>query len=473
MAFVALYGFQTSLTAATAAGAGLLEIDPSVAADLSAQLGPGGTSYASLSDGVNYEVVHITGVSLPNMVVVTRGADGTTSFAFPQGACLRFEWTAEGISAVASGTSLSIVGTGTATVSYNAGLNQYTVNVPITTMTATLPIEVLGAFPNFEIAFQGTAGGCCCGSSSGGGGGGGVTSVTATGLAVATGGPAVYNIAVSPPNFLGTNGVTVAGSWPNITIQGPGVIPPSGVASVTAGNAKIVIGGSPTNVTVAMAVNGALGAGTYNGVTFDQWGTITGVNSAYIPITALTSANANLVVTDLGGGNWQLTATSQVPPLATTAAPGIVQLALPTAAASNNAVDATSAVTPAGINAVLASIPHGVDITNSGFFTGATPASYTSLVGGTSLLLSLTATQTATIKATVMVTDTAVSPAVWGLGVFESATLLNGVVPYATGCISMEFQVPGPLSGVTISLKTTALAGTASVIGASLTILKQ
>lgn len=498
--FVPIYGLSTPLTAATAAGAGQLQIDNSVANYIAAALVGGNFTYVALDDGVNYEIIRIDSVSAPYLNI-TRGLGGTTSSNFPIGTCLKFVWITEGIRDAVAAISFGITGTGAVTVT-QTGPDSFNIDVPATTITASLPIEVLGSFPNYDLGFVGSYGGCCCSGGSGGGGTVNSVHVTGTGLAVATSGGTstdpTFNIQVVPPNFVGAGTVTVTGSWPNYTITGfPGT---SGVASVTSGNAKIVIGGSGTNPTVLMATTG-IGTVSLNGITYDNWGTVTAVDTSKVAVTTITSSNAAITVTGpaptysitannattsahgvvqlaaatAGASRNAGDATSAVTPAgvdavlnafavphATTSTYGTVQLAAATATASNNASDATSAVTPAGINAVMATL----SVTASSTFIADVPGNYTNTLGSTITTPVLVAGQQMLITASAEVDDSGIAPGnvpSWGLAIFNGATLVQGIKAMHTGSHFIQYTLAGPQAAMTLTLKTTTLTGTTSV----------
>lgn len=460
MAFVALYGLNQELTAATAAGAGQLKIDSNAATLIAAELGANFT-FAALSDGVNFEIVKITSVT-GSFLNVVRAQDGTTTSAFPIGSCLRFVWTTEGITAIAAGGSLVLTGTGVVTAT-QTGPNAWSVNVPSTSITGALPIEVLGAYPSFEIDFQATYGGCCC--SGGGGGSGAVTTVTGSGLANVTQSLANYDVNVAPPNFIAAGGITITGVWPNVTFNVPSVVA-TGVQSVT-GSTKILMSGTLTNPVVNLQTTG-VGAATYNGISYDNWGTIVAVNALYVPLVTGSSTNPAVSVIE-SAGNFSITID-----YATTSVPGFVQLAPATAGGSNNAGDATSAVTPAGVNAVLAAYvpPAATPVTevSASNFTPDTLGNYTTNVASSAIVVpALLAGQKAIITASAAVRDTSVSaPPTWGLGVFNGATLVQGIISIFTGTHYLQFVMNGPQAGVTLNLKTTTLNGTTSIVAQSL-----
>jgi hypothetical protein len=504
MAFLAIPGFNVALTAAISSGVGLFPIDPNAAATFATQLGSSYT-YASISDGVNFEIVRVNSVSGADLVV-TRAQDGTAASSFPAGSCIRYVWTVEGIAATAAGGSLVLIGTGAATAT-QTGPNAWTLDVPVPSITATLPIEVMGAYPNWELAYQGTYGACCCGSGSGGGSGGTITDITGTGLATITGGTGpTANVGVLPPNFIaGTNMTSITGTWPNITFNATGGGGGSGTVGIVIGSPKITISGSPAvSPVVNLNTNFSIGA-TYNGITFDAWGTITAINGSFLVATLISTTTPCVTLSASGdtttGAHWTINlsdatisvkgiaklaaatnagsntsgdATSIVTPAgvaavlaavlvpATTSVQGIAKLALPTAVGSNNSGNATDIVTPAGLNAALATLAAPI---SSAAYVGASSGSYTNTLASTITVPAIAAGVNVVITAAVSVTDSgSVSPPTWGLAVFAGAALAQGVQAIYTGTHFIRFVVAGPQSSTVYTLKTTALNGTTSVV---------
>jgi hypothetical protein len=159
MAFVPVYGFIAATTGAISPSAGLIPIDSAVASAFATQLGSGFT-FASLSDGTNYEIVKITSVSSANLVVV-RGQDDTTASAFPMGTCLRFIWEEQGIAAIVGALpAVTITGIHAAVVT-NPSANHWVVDVPVPIITGTAPnCTVTGSYPTWSIAVT-IPPGCC------------------------------------------------------------------------------------------------------------------------------------------------------------------------------------------------------------------------------------------------------------------------------------------------------------------------
>jgi hypothetical protein len=469
MAFLSIPGFNTFSTGAISSGSGLLPIDSNVAAAFAVQLGANYT-FASISDGINYEIIKIDGVSGANLVI-ERAQDGTTASAFPIGSCIRYVWTTEGISAVAAGGSLVLTGTGVVTAT-QTGPNAWTISVEMPTIDATLPIEVMGGWPAWEVAFQGNYGACCCGSG-GGGSGGTITEITGSGLVTVAGGTGpTVNIDVAVLNLIAGTNVTITGTYPNFTINASGGGGGSGTVTSVSGAGKITISGSPTvNPTVNLNANFSAGA-IYNGVTFDKWGTITAIDSVFQPVNLITTTTTCVLIGIAGTPPSGAHATINLAS-ATTSDAGIAKLAIPDAAHSRDSSDATSIVTPKGLDAVLNAYvppaPTPVTQVSSSTFTADAPSSYTNGLSSSILVPVLAAGQVAIINAAASVTDTSVtSPPLWGLGVFVGSSLVQGVKAIYTGTHFMRFIVTGPQAPTTYTLKTSALSGTMSVVAQEL-----
>lgn len=460
MAFAPLYGFETNLTAATAPNVGLLQVDPNAASHVSVTLA-GASSYCALSDGLNYEIVRIDGVSGSNLVV-TRAQSGTGSFSFPQGACLRFVWTSEGIAAVASYGGITLTGSG-ALGAIQTGPNSWTLVVPTPTITSTAPIQIMGAYPAWEITSTQMNSGCCCGGNTGGGTTSGIQTVNGNGIvSTTTDTSGNTTISVTAPTFTGTGGITITGSWPAYTINYTGGSSSGGVTAIS-GSAKILVSGSPTTPTLSLATTG-VGAGSFNGLTYDSYGTITAVNPTYVPITTLTSGNAGITIAGAGGAN---TVTLNQ---ATISALGGVKLADSTPAATNNSSDNTSAVTPAGINSLLSSnLIASTTFSNSSALLA--PATYSNVVPIT-VTVPGTSPVSVLITAIVSVVDSssATIPPSFAIGVFNGASLVAGTPVLLSGQVQLQYKV-SVSSPTTFALHTTALTGTQSVQAASLSIV--
>lgn len=152
------------------------------------------------------------------------------------------------------------------------------------------------AFPTGTcIRFIWTANGIA--SISGGGGGGTVTAVTGSGLAQVSGGPAVFNVDVDAPNFVGV-GINITGAYPNLTWTAAAS---SGVQSVIPGT-DIQISGLPTNPVVGLPLSLASGVhtgpGYCSGIQISSGGRVEDVD--FLPVSA-DGIYANATVTVSSG----------------------------------------------------------------------------------------------------------------------------------------------------------------------------
>jgi hypothetical protein len=451
MAFVPVYGFETTLTAQTAAGAGQLEIDFSVAQNLAITLG-GNYTYMALSDGLHYEIVLVNSVNAPYLLV-TRAQSGTGTYAFPAGTCLRFIWNVEGITAITSTNALTFTGTGAVQIT-QTGPHSWTFNVPVPTIIGTSPIEVLGAYPSWDIASTAPTG-CCCSGSSSSSSSGNIT-ITGAGIVNVSGSYPNFVIGASGVNLIAGSGISITGTYPTYTIST--TISLSTVVQSISGSSKILLSGPATNPTISLATTG-VGSGTYNGITYDAYGTITAVNPSYVPVTNIVSTTPALQAIG-AAGTYSLSIS-----YATQTQPGLVQLAPPTVAGSNNSSDNTSAVTPAGINAILTTLNAGT-VSASSNYAGGSPGIYTNALSS-SVLVNLTGTQKALITAAVTINDATNPIPAWGFAVFNGATLLQALPPISSAQQVITFQLVAPFSG-NLSLSTTALAASSTVVGQSI-----
>ncbi len=301
------------------------------------------------------------------------------------------------------------------------------------------------------------------------GGTSGPITISGTGLANVTGVDPAFNVSVLPPAFIGAGGVTVSGVWPNITITGPGILPPGGVNSVT-GSTKILIAGTPSDPIVQLKTSGVIAA-TYNGVTFDVYGTITATDPLYVPILTTLSTSPTLTITTAPGP----TARTFNIASAAIGTEGTVVLSPATAAGSNNPADVVTAVTPAGVHAVLAAyVPPGaavVTVLSSSSYTPDVPANYTNNLASTITVPVLATGDSFIVDICAEALDTATPtlPPIWGLAVFHGLTIVQGIQAIPTGSHRIQFVLMGPLGAQPLALKTTALTGTTNVVAQSIT----
>lgn len=344
MAFIPIQLIQFNLTSLLVPSATTMSVSPAIATQISAALGGSGFTICAISNGAVSEIVYITGAS-GSTATITRGQEGSTAQTFGAGSLVRFVWTTVGIQDVAGGGSTGITVTGSGATTVTGGPFAFAVATPATALTAGTGIAVTGAFPNFTVTNTSPATAVT------------PTIVTGSGIANVTGITGGYNVGVPITTLTAGAGITVGGSWPNFTVtnSAPATGSSGTVTSVTAGTGLVVTGTSTIAPVVGIAPTGVT-AGSYGGVTVNASGQITAITA---PISSVSSANVSISVATTSGAV-VLTANP-----ATTVNSGNVVLAVATALKSSDPTDSTSAVTPAGVAAVIA--------THSGTVTSVTP----------------------------------------------------------------------------------------------------
>lgn len=381
MAFVPIQLLQFNITSLLVPGATTMSVSSGVASLIGTLLSPGDFTICSISNGAVSEIIHITGAS-GFTLTVSRAQEGTTAQTFAAGSLARFVWTEVGIQDVAGGGSSGIAISGSGATAVTGGPFTFTVATPIPAFTGGTGIAVSGTYPNFTITNTSPATAVS------------PTIVTGSGIANVTPILNGYNVGVPITTITAGTGVSVTGSWPNFTItnSAPATGSAGTVTSVTAGTGLVVTGSGTVNPTVGIAPTGVV-AGAYGGITVNASGQVTAIVA---PISTVSSANTAITVTTMLGA---VTLTANP---ATTVNNGTVKLAVTTAPASSDPTDSTSAVTPAGIAAVIA--------THSGTVTNVNPGlgmDFPSVTSTGTVTLGLPSTCTpATINATAPTTHT-------------------------------------------------------------------
>lgn len=445
MSFKALQNLITNTTAYTAVGASQIVLPASVIAMLTTQLAGGYYTAVSVTDGVNYEVMNIVGITA-GAADVERGQDGTVAVPLAKGAQVRFCWTTAGIESLAvSSATVTLTGSGGSTVT---GGPNYNVDSPVWTFTGGFGIDVSPDTGPYDLVISQTSVGA-------------QVTVAGTGLAVVTGGPLNYNVDVVAPNFVGAGGITVSGAWPNITITNS-VPPGTGtLVGVTAGAGIAITGSLTINPTVSLATVGP-GAGTYGGITLNAYGQVTAIAASLI--TGVTTGTTGVHLVGPTSGVLGINIDS-----ASVSGQGLVQLAPPSG--SNDVANSTQAVTPAGINYVVSALtalstPASLAVT--GNQNSVTPSLYVNLLSTFSIPIpAVPAGKSVLVDLYVESYDPS-NPTVvqaFGVGLFDSVGLIAGnssIVP--NNVRVLKCLINGPYTAQTLSVKTTALGGT-QVIG--------
>jgi hypothetical protein len=459
VAYISLYGVRGRVCEPVNPGDNVIVVDPALAGVIAFRILAGDSTFFSISTATLSELVKVNGTLGGNMLVVERAQALTQALSFPIGATLAFEVTSEAILGnMGAIPAIGITGTGAAEVT-NPTINQWGVFVPVVTIAPAVnsPIEVLGTFPNFQLALQARDG---CGGTAGDTVPA-ITNVEASGIATgyASGDTAYIN--VLPPNFVGS-GVTITGTWPNITFSVAGLAGGT-VTSVGAGAGLSISGVPAVNPTLSITNTGVV-AGTYGGIQINSRGQIVAVPATLNPVSVV-NGNAPLSIVRAGDAITLSVAA------ATVAAPGVVELADP--ADVWNPADNTRAATPAvvqqGIDLLVLPSASGAES-----FTGEPDASYTNAISATATPIVLAAGEKAIVMAHATALDgtAPLTPVNYGMAVFNAAPARvrsNRAIPQCSQQLS--FLVQGPVNTV-FTLVTTAIPGSASVVSFGLNIIK-
>jgi hypothetical protein len=421
--------------------------DSTTTALLLSLLGPSSNNnYTSIamSDGINYEIMFITGVDT-GAVSVLRAQEGTTAVPLASGAAFRFVWTETSILALVPGGSVTCTGSGGTNVT---GGPAYTIHSDTAAIIGGAGIAVSGGWPTFGISATAPAG-----ATGPTGPSGPSTVVTGSGLAIATGSSAAYNVDVAGPAFVAGSGISITGSWPALTFTNTQT--PGGAGTVTSISSTTLTVTSPTTTPTVNLPTVGPGAGPYGGITLDANGRVTAVSSGLV--TNVTSGNGSIVVTSPSAGVFTVTAQA-----ATTGQVGVTAYAAATNAASNNAGVANLAVTPAGIAAVVAALPPTqTSYSYFGTQTALSAGSYTSNISSFPITVNVPTGESAMLDIYVEVADPS-NPTVvpsFAIGLFNSSSLLAGVSPIPSALRHLKYLITGPLAA-TLNVYTTTLTGT-------------
>lgn len=461
MAYISLYGVRGQVCEPVSPGDNTICVDAALAGVVAFRLLPGDVTFFSISTSTLSELVKVTG-TLGTRLIVERAQALTQALSFPIGSRLEFQVTSEAILGnMGAIPAIGITGTGAAVVTTPL-LNNWNIDVPVVTLAPALnsPIEVLGTFPNFQLALQNRDG---CGGS-GSEGGEGVNSIEASGIASGfISGDTAY-IKVVPPNFVGS-GITISGSWPNINFSVAGLA--GGTVTSVSVSGGLTITGIPTVAPTLSITNTGVAAGTYGGIQINARGQIVAVPATLNPVSVV-AANAPLSVARAGDTVTLSVAT------ATAGARGVVELTDVNDAwnPADNATAASPAVIQKAIDELV--VPLLPVASGADSFTGEPDASYTNAISATTTPISLASGEKAVVTVNVTAVDgtTPLTPVPFGIAVFNASAVKirsNRIVPQCSQ--QMSFVLAGPVS-TALTLVTTAIPGTASVTSFGLSIIK-
>lgn len=351
--------------------------------------------------------------------------------------------------------------------------------------------------------------------------------LSATGIAqVQTLGVNNYRINVDSPQYSGSGGIEILGTYPNLqfvftretdeccdgdgssgtgeaitTIVGEGLVtafingaeavvkvtPPvftagagvsivgawpnytisatsgSGTVSSVGVGAGLTLTGSPTVSPVLSITNTGVVAGTYGGIAINARGQITAVPATLNPVSIIV-AGAGLGYSRTGDS------VTLTPVVGGVGVKGIVEFADETD--PFNPADNTTAATPAVVALALESVV-SADVLSASSYNGEVDADYTNLISGSNVAVTLESGQKALVSAEVVMVDgtTPLTPVAYGIGVFSTAPArINSNRKVSQSIQNMQFMIVGPFTG-TLGIATTAVPVGASVTSYSLNVV--
>ncbi len=453
--FIAAQLFQSNTASLLNPSTTVMRLPAPAAAQLLAIIGASGNfTTLSLSNGVVSEIVYATGVSGVN-VTIQRAQEGSTAQTFTAGTVVRFVWTEVSIQDVAAGGSAGITITGGGATTVTGGPFAFNVSTPAGALVAGTGISVTGSWPNITI------------TNTAPGGGGGPTIVTGSGQAAVTAISGGYNVDVPTPVFTAGTGIGITGTYPHLTITNtdPGAGATGTVLDVTAGTGIAVTGTPTTHPIVSISPTG-VAAGTYGALTVNAQGQLTNITGALVSSIAVASTPALTASAPSGGVVTLAIADSS------TSVKGLIARAVNTSAASSNAADNATCVTPSGVAAVLAAqvpVTVSADTTNIPLAS----ASYTNAILTSSLALNLLAGKTAIVTCVLEVADPGDATLIpnFGIGLFTGATFIDGNSDNVPGAVrTLVVKIVGPFTGV-VRMASTALTGSFAAQSKSINIV--
>lgn len=353
------------------------------------------------------------------------------------------------------------------------------------------------------------------------------TTIVGSGIATVTN-PSTNNyvVEVESPAFSGDSGVTILGSWPNITISYEGYSEGCGCSGSSSSGDGVntvvvsssILQASITDTTLSLTLPSPTFSGAGGVTVSGSWadgytitgsgaggtGTVTSVSAGTgLTLTGTPSVNPTLAITATGVGagtyggftfnaQGQLTSvTSGYAPVgsielvnggsvaasgtdytitlntADVGTPGIIELA--DSAAALDSADDSSAVTPKILAQAIADL--GSTVVGAGTSTGEADASYTNVISSTAINIEASSTQKILVLGECQMQGGSgpSTPVEFGVAVFNAAN----VKLYSSKLADQDkqafvFLLNGPVSSTTISLVTTAVPGGASVITSEL-----
>src|SRR6185437_1770644 len=458
---------EGTLTSDVSAATQLLPVDANTLSIINANLNfvAGDWTYLTLTNKIYSEEVKVISTQT-NYLEVVRAQSGSTAQPFSAVNTQIYDHVGaqaiqDIIAANPSPANVVVQGNGISQVtSAVAGsTTTYTVGTQPPNFLGSDGISVQGVWPNLVFSYEGNDAGCCGGSSSGGSGTGGITTLTINSpiLTCSIAGT-MLTLGLTGPTFTGAGGITVTGSWAaGFTITGGGGGGTGTVQQVNVGTGLSLSGTPTVNPTLSLS-NTGVAAGTYGDLTINAQGQITNITSGFAPVGNVVLTNGGNIVKV--GSTYNITLNN-----AAVGVHGIVAMA--DSSGTFNPAEDTLATTSKVVAQAIAAL--SATIVGAGTHAGEAASAYTNTVAATATSLTLTTGQTALLVGEVCVTDTAAGTPAFGVAIITSgAVVLYSSRIAVAGKQCIVCLVQGPLSSATITISTTALAGTQAVTAATL-----
>ncbi len=288
--------------------------------------------------------------------------------------------------------------------------------------------------------------------------GGGVTALSGLGLATAYATGATGYVNVPAPAFVGV-GVTISGTWPNITFT---VTAGGGAGTVTsvAAGAGITVTGTPAiNPTVAITNTGVV-AGVYGGVDINSRGQIAAVPATFNPVS-IVNVTAPIAVLRTGDA---------VALSITAAAVDVVgAVSLVDHTDPYDPLITTQALTPAALAVALATLGSSSAV-GANAYIGESDADYTNIISASAMAIDLAVGKKAIVyvEATILNNTTPLTPVDFGIAVFNSSGVrIKSNRKQTQSTQTMSFLIEGPVASTNFVLRTTVVPAGSSLVSYS------
>ncbi|MES2704846.1 MAG: hypothetical protein V4649_19580 [Bacteroidota bacterium] len=303
----------------------------------------------------------------------------------------------------------------------------------------------------------------CCGDI-GGVVGGGMTNIIGTGIATAFESGGIAYVSVLAPAFVGAGGLVITGTWPNLTFTQAAGGGGGTVTSVAAGTGLTITGNPAVNPTASITNTGVV-AGNYGGVVVTATGQISAVPATFNPISVAV-AGTGIGIVRAGD---QITISVGNAVIGTRGAVALVDHTDPF-----DPANVTEAMTPAAVAVAMATLASG-STTGANVYSGEASGDYSNTIAGSVTAIELAAGKKAIVYAEVTMINgaTPLTPVDFGMAIFNaSPSLVKANRKMNQTQQSMSFLIEGPIASTSFAILTTAVPGGSSIVSYSMYIQK-